>query len=121
MTPLRAQMIKAMQVRGFSVRTHESYLAAVTDLARHVHRSPDKIGIDEIRGYFEYLATERSLSGASCRVFLHGIRFLYLQVLERPSFDVEIPIPKKAQRIPELLPVPRSGGSSTPVRTLSTA
>ena len=36
-------------------------------------------------------------------MFLHGIRFLYLQVLERPSFDVEIPIPKKAQRIPELL------------------
>ncbi|MGH9196844.1 MAG: hypothetical protein ACRD1T_14010 [Acidimicrobiia bacterium] len=28
MTPLRAKMIKAMQVRGFSVRTHESYLAA---------------------------------------------------------------------------------------------
>ncbi len=56
-----------------------------------------------VRGYFEYLATERSLSGASCRVFLHGIRFLYLQVLERPSFNVEIPIPKKAQRIPELL------------------
>jgi len=103
MTPLRAQMIKAMQVRGFSVRTHESYLAAVTDLARHVHRSPDKIGIDEIRGYFEYLATERSLSGASCRVFLHGIRFLYLQVLDWPAFAVDIPIPKKAQRIPELL------------------
>ena len=103
MTPLRAKMIKAMRVRGFSVRTHESYLAAVTYLARYVHRSPDKIGIEDIRGYFEYLATERSLSGASCRLFLHGIRFLYLQVLERPSFDVEIPIPKKAQRIPELL------------------
>jgi len=28
MTPLRAKMIKAMQVRGFSVRTYESYLAA---------------------------------------------------------------------------------------------
>ena len=103
MTPLRAKMIKAMQVRGFSVRTHESYLAAVTDLARYVHRTPDNIGIEEIRGYFEYLATERSLSGASCRLFLNGIRFLYLQVLERPGFDVEIPIPKKAQRIPELL------------------
>ncbi len=103
MTPLRAKMIKAMQVRGFSVRTHESYLAAVTDLARYVHRSPDKIGMEDIRGYFEYLATERSLSGASCRLFLHGIRFLYLQVLDWPAFAVDIPIPKKAQRIPELL------------------
>jgi integrase len=36
-------------------------------------------------------------------LFLHGIRFLYLQVLDWPAFDVDIPIPKKAQRIPELL------------------
>lgn len=103
MTPLRAQMIKAMQVRGFSARTHESYLAAVKDLARYYHRAPDQLGIDDLRRYFEYLATERGLSGASCRLFLHGIRFLYLQVLAWPAFDVDIPIPKKAQRIPELL------------------
>jgi hypothetical protein len=50
-----------------------------------------------------FLATERALSGASCRLFLHGIRFLYLQVLGGSAFDVAIPIPKKAQRIPELL------------------
>jgi integrase/recombinase XerD len=76
MTALCAQMIKAMQVRGFSVRTHESYLAAVTDWARYYHRAPDQLGIDDLRRYFEYLATERGLSGASCRLFLHGIRFL---------------------------------------------
>lgn len=103
MTPLRAKMIKAMQVRGFSIRTHESYLYAVADLARYFHRAPDQLGIDDLRRYFEYLATERSLSGASCRLFLNGIRFLYLQVLNWPAFDVDIPIPKKAQRIPELL------------------
>jgi site-specific recombinase XerD len=96
-------MIKAMQVRGFSVRTHESHLAAAADLARYFHRAPDQLRIEDLRVYFEHLATERSLSGASCRLFLHGIRFLYLQVLDWQSFDVEIPIPKKAQRIPELL------------------
>lgn len=103
MTPLRAKMIQAMQVRGFSHRTHESYLAAVTDLARYTRRPPDTLSIEDIERYFVYLATERSLSGASCRLFLHGIRFLYLQVLAWPAFDVAIPIPKKAQRIPELL------------------
>jgi integrase/recombinase XerD len=103
MTPLRAQMIKAMQVRGFSIRTHESYLAAVTDLARYFHRAPDQLGLDDLRRYFEYLAVERGLSGATCRLCLHGIRFLYLQVLGWSAFDVEIPLPKQAQRIPELL------------------
>lgn len=103
MTPLPAQMIKAMQVRGFSIRTHESYLAAVTDLARYFHRAPDQLGIDDLRRYFEYLATERGLSGATCRLFLNGIRFLYWQVLGWSAFDVAIPMLKKAQRIPELL------------------
>lgn len=43
MTPLRKQMIAAMRQRGFSVRTHKSYLAAVTDLARYYRRSPAQI------------------------------------------------------------------------------
>lgn len=32
MTPLRQRMITAMQMRGFSARTHTSYLSAVRDL-----------------------------------------------------------------------------------------
>jgi integrase/recombinase XerD len=50
-----------------------------------------------------YLVKERGLSGATCRLYLNAIRFLYLQVLEWPSFDVTIHVPKRAQRIPELL------------------
>lgn len=103
MTPLREAMIRAMQVRGFSVRTHKSYLAAVTDLARYHRRSPAQLEVEDLRRYFEYLAIERELSAASCRLALNGIRFLYLHVLERPAFDVEIPVPKRPQRIPELL------------------
>jgi integrase/recombinase XerD len=85
MTPLRQEMIDAMQVRGFSVRTHRSYLSAVADLARYYHRSPDQ------------------LSGASCRLYLNAIRFFYLHVLRRDSFSVTLVVPKRAQRIPELL------------------
>ncbi len=103
MTALREQMIDAMLVRGFSPRTHESYLAAVADLARHYRRSPDRISLDEIEAYFLYLVKERHLSDASCRLSLNGLRFLYLQVLDWPDFDVPIPHPKRVQRIPELL------------------
>ena len=103
MTPLRQAMIRAMQVRGFSVRTHQSYLAAVTDLARYCRRSPAELEVQDLCRYFEHLAIERKLSAASCRLALNGIRFLYLEVLEREAFDVPIPVPKRPQRIPELL------------------
>lgn len=103
MTPLRKKMIDAMQVRGFSPRTHQSYLAAVADLARYYHRSPDRIGLEEIERYFLYLVQERHLADASCRLYLNGLRFLYLQVLHWSDFDVPIPHPKRTHRIPQLL------------------
>ncbi|HSS64924.1 MAG TPA: site-specific integrase [Gammaproteobacteria bacterium] len=103
MTPLRQAMIRAMQMRGFSVRTHKSYLAAVTDLARYCRRSPAALEVKDLHGYFEHLAVERKLSASSCRLALNGIRFLYLDVLKREAFDVPIPVPKQPQRIPALL------------------
>jgi integrase len=59
--------------------------------------------VDELQAYFLYLVKERGLSGASCRLYLNGIRFLYLQVLNWSSFDIQLQVPKAAQRIPELL------------------
>ncbi len=103
MTPLRRQMIEAMQQRGFSERTHQTYLSLVNDLARYYHRSPATLNTDELQAYFKHLAIERKLAGTSCRLHLHPVRFLYLKVLNWPSFDVPVVIPKSAQRIPELL------------------
>ena len=103
MTSLRQQMIDAMRQRGFSERTHRSYLGAVRDLARFHGRSPAELGIPELEQYFRHLAVERGLSGASCRVHRNAIRFLYLKVLQWPAFDVPFVVPKRAQRIPELL------------------
>ncbi len=76
MTPLRRKMIDAMQLRGFSVRTHRSYLEAVIKLAEYYHRSPDQLTGEELQGFFLYLAKDRGLSGATCRLYLNAIRFL---------------------------------------------
>jgi len=103
MTPLRQKMIDAMQVRGFSVRTHRSYLDAVSRLAKYYQRSPDQLTGEELQAFFLYLTKDCGLSGASCRLYLNAIRFFYLQVLGRDSFGVTLAVPKRAQRIPELL------------------
>ena len=103
MTVLRQQMIAAMRQRGLAVRTHQSYLGAVRDLARYFHRPPDQLQVDQIQAYFVHLVQQRGLSSASCRVYLNALRFLYLQVLHWPQFDIPIQYPKRAQKIPELL------------------
>lgn len=35
MTPLRQQMLDAMVLRGFAVRTQQSYVEALSRMARH--------------------------------------------------------------------------------------
>lgn len=102
MTKLRQAMIDAMLLRGFAARTHESYLYAVSGLAKYYHRSPEQLGTHEIQAYFLHLVKERHLSPATCRLSLNGIRFLYLEVLHR-EFEAKIQVPKRPQRIPELL------------------
>ncbi len=59
MTRLRQQMIDAMRQRGYSVRTHQAYLAAVTSWAAYYHWSPDRLSVQEIK---DYLWWERSRS-----------------------------------------------------------
>ena len=74
-------------------RTQHSYLYVVTALARYYRRSPDQLKVEDLQVYFNYLVQERSLSPASCRVYLHGIRFLYLKVLHWAHFDVTLVLP----------------------------
>ena len=63
MIPLRQKMIEAMQLRGFSPQTHQSYLAAVSALAQHYGRSPEALDRDELQAYFLYLVKERGRNG----------------------------------------------------------
>ncbi len=103
MTPLRQRTSAAMQMRGFSPRTHESYLAAVRDLAKFTRRSPDTLARADLQRYFEHLVLERKLAPASVRLSYNGIRFLYVQVLAWPAVDLDVALPKRPQRIPGLL------------------
>ena len=50
MSPLRKQMIDAMRQPSFSVRTNQSYLGAVVQLARFCRRSPDTLAVDAHSG-----------------------------------------------------------------------
>lgn len=103
MTPLRQKMINAMRQRGFSNRTHESYLGAVTRFSRFYRRALEAAEPDDVASYFEYLVREREASASTCRVHYGALRFLYEKVLERPAAMDKVVLPKRGQRLPGLL------------------
>lgn len=103
MGALREQMERQMVLRRMSVRTRQSYSAAVAQLAKHYRRAPDRLTAAEIQSYLLYLIEERKLASSSCKVALHGLRFFYHQTLKRPDLRFAIPRARTPQRLPEIL------------------
>lgn len=103
MTELRQRMIQAMTIRGFSPRTHESYLGAIRGLAKHYRRSPDELSVEEVQAYLAYLINERRRAWNTCNVVVSAYRFLSDVVLRRERVALEVPYAKVPQRVPEIL------------------
>jgi integrase/recombinase XerD len=103
MTPLRKQMDDAMVLRGFSLRTRESYLACVAALAKHYHCSPDRLDAKQIQTYLLHLIQERKLAYATVNQAVCAFRFLFGAVLARAALAVEIPMAKAPKRLPRVL------------------
>ena len=102
-TKLRLEMDNAMVLRGFALRTREAYLACVTALARHYHRSPDGLDTVEIQGYLLHLIKEKKLAYASVNQAVCSFRFLFDAVLGHKTLALEIPMAKVPKRLPQVL------------------
>jgi len=103
MSELRTRMIRDMALRGFSPRTHESYIAAVVRLAKYYKRAPDQLTNEEVQAYLAHLIQERKLSWSTCSQAAHAFRFLYHVTLGHPRTTFHVPAPKQPQKLPELL------------------
>lgn len=102
MTKLRQALINEIKIRGYSDRTKTSYIYAVAQLAKYYACSPERLTDQQLEDYFKALSLEFELSSATIRLQLNAIHFFYLHVLKR-RFEINVPWPKKPQKIPELL------------------
>ena len=103
MTELRRRMDDDMLARGFADRTRESYLWAVTGLARFYRRSPDRITDAEIQAYVVHLLRDRQLSWSTCNIVVSGLRFFYHITLKRDRTTFSIPSPRQSGKLPIVL------------------
>ncbi len=103
MTPLRQKMIEDMQLRGFAERTQQSYLTAISKLARYYQKSPDQIGEQELRTYFLYLKNEKKAAASTIRQVLSALKFLYQHTLHQPCPILDFVKPKGGKKLPVVL------------------
>lgn len=103
MTPLRQRFIDDMIIRGLAPATQRSYVHYVARFSLYHHKSPEFLGLEELRDYQLYLLEERRLVPDSVNCFMSAARFLYQVTLEMPWGNECFPRTRCPYRLPVVL------------------
>ncbi|HET9306092.1 MAG TPA: site-specific integrase [Candidatus Sulfotelmatobacter sp.] len=103
MTHLRKMMLEELQRRNYSADTTRNYLRVVADFAMHFGKSPDKLGLNELRTYQAYLLRERKLTPGTVINQVAALRFFFVKTLKRHQFRDFLPYPQDGRRLPTVL------------------
>ena len=108
MTVLRERLIEDMQVRNYSPRTVEAYVAAVAKLAKHFMRAPDQLTSEELRAFQVHLLSAKA-SWSQFNQIVCGLRFFYRTTLGRAEVVAMLPYGKKPKTLPAVLSMEEVG------------
>jgi integrase/recombinase XerD len=105
MTPLRQQMIAALQLSGKGERTQKAYVREVRLLSQFYGKSPDLISEPELQTYFLHRKNVDGLAPNSMRLCYSAIRFFYQHVLKRDWHTLSLIRAQTEHRLPAVLNV----------------
>ena len=100
MSPLRRRMIEDMTIRNLSPATQRSYVHAVAKFSRYFGRSPDRLGLEDVRAFQVHLVST-GISWPALNQTVCPLRFFYGVTLGH----AEIPERIVYARAPRTLPV----------------
>lgn len=103
LTPLRKAMLREMELRGFHKVTKSAYIRHVKNFAQYFGKSPEHLGVEEIKEYLHYLLTGEKKNGTYLNTVYSALKFLYLTTLQRDWNWNKIPRIKREQRLPSVL------------------
>jgi site-specific recombinase XerD len=98
MTPLRQRLVDDLRLRNYSPRTIECYVAHVARLAKHFGRSPELLGLEEMRAFQLHLL-ERKVSWSQFNQTVCALRFFYGKTLGRTEQVPMLAYGKKPKKL----------------------
>jgi site-specific recombinase XerD len=101
-SPLRRRMIEDMTVRNLSPATQRSYLHAVTKFSRYFGRSPDRLGLEEVRAFQVHLVST-GISWPALNQTVCALRFFYGVTLGDDEIPERIPYAREPRKLPVVL------------------
>src|SRR5215831_9187015 len=118
MTPLRQQMLAALQLSGKAERTQQAYVREVLLLSQFYDKSPHLISDKELQHSWLHRQSLDGLAPASMRLCSSGIRFFYQHVRKRDWHTLALMRAQTAHHLPAVLSmeeVRRLLASATPL------
>ena len=101
-SPLRQRMLDDMKFRNMSPSTMKVYGRAVANFSAFHHRSPDKLGVEDVRTYRLHLIS-RGLKPVTINPIVAALRFFYGTTLGRKEMVEEMPFARKEDTLPAVL------------------
>src|SRR5258706_16002693 len=99
MTPLRQRMMDDLRLCNYSPRTQYLYIYHVAAFAKHFGKSPELLGLEDIRAYQIYLVNERHSSWSTLNICVAALRFLYQVTLGKDWNIQHIPYAKRGCKL----------------------
>jgi integrase/recombinase XerD len=99
---LRRRMIEDMTVRNLSPTTQGSYIHNVKKFSLHFGRSPDCLGLEDVRAYQVHLVS-RGVAWATLNQVVSSLRFFYCVTLGRKDLPERIPYARRRKTVPVIL------------------
>ena len=99
---LRRRMIEDMRVRNLSLTTQGSYIHNVKKFSLHFGRSPDCLGLEDVRAYQVDLVS-RGVAWATLNQVVSSLRFFYGVTLGRKDLPERIPYARRRKTVPVIL------------------
>ena len=88
-SPSRRRMIEDMTVRNLSATTQTSYIHNIKKFSQYFGRSPDRLGLDDVRAYQVYLVS-RGVAWATLNQVVSSLRFFFGVTLGRKDVPERI-------------------------------
>ena len=102
MSPLRRRMIEDMTIRNLSPATQQSYVHAVSKFSQYFGRSPDRLGLEDVRAYQVHLAS-KGVAWASLNQVVCALRFFYGVTLGEQTIPERIAYAREPRKLPVVL------------------
>lgn len=103
MDQLHEQLHCDLELKGYSPKTCQRYLACVEAFIQHFQRPPEQLGREELRAYLHGLLTERQISQFYLNQTYSALKFFYETTLRQDWSAFRIPRSRQAKRLPVVL------------------